>query len=157
MVDRLKQVDRQVRDHEAAHLHAGAGVVTSGANFSYTYGPDGKQYAVAGEVGIDTSRETRPRDNIDKGRRIQAAALAPADPSSQDYRVAAIGGQLVTEGQRALVTEQTAPATKPEPAAVAANASTAAQPDTRTGSFIAGFYGSIDPAGAAGRQLNIYA
>jgi hypothetical protein len=105
-VEKLKQIDRQVREHEAAHLRAGRGVVTSGANFTYTYGPDGKQYAVGGEVGIDTSPESKPQENIDKGIRIQVAALAPRDPSAQDRRVAAVGGQLESKGRTDLVEEQ---------------------------------------------------
>lgn len=107
-VQQLQQTDRAVRAHEQAHLSAGRGVVTSGAQFEYTYGPDGKQYAVGGEVGIDTSPERKPQANIDKGRLIQAAALAPKDPSPQDYRVATIGGQLEAQGQTDLVREQQA-------------------------------------------------
>lgn len=105
-VAQLQQVDRNVRAHEAAHMAAGFGVVTSGASFTYTYGPDGKQYAVGGEVGIDTAREEKPEDNIDKGQRIQAAALAPRDPSSQDYRVASIGAQLESRGYAELARQQ---------------------------------------------------
>jgi hypothetical protein len=107
-VQQLQQIDRTVRAHEQAHMSAGRGVVTSGAQFQYTYGPDGKQYAVGGEVGIDTSPERKPQANIDKGRLIQAAALAPKDPSPQDYRVAAVGGQLEAQGQTDLVREQQA-------------------------------------------------
>lgn len=102
----LARIDQEVRAHEAAHLRAGAGVVTSGAQFSYTYGPDGKQYAVAGEVGIDTSPERKPEDNIDKGQRIQIAALAPADPSPQDVRVAAIGSRIEQMGYRGLAEQE---------------------------------------------------
>jgi len=102
----LQQIDRNVRAHEQAHISAGRGVVTGSVNFSYTYGPDGKQYAVGGEVGIDTSAEKKPEANIDKGIRIQAAALAPRDPSAQDYRVAAIGSQLETQGRTDLAQQK---------------------------------------------------
>lgn len=105
-IQALARIDREVRAHEAAHLRAGAGVVTSGAQFSYTYGPDGKQYAVTGEVGIDTSPERKPEDNIDKGQRIQIAALAPADPSPQDVRVAAIGSRIEQMGYRGLAEQE---------------------------------------------------
>lgn len=105
-VAELQQIDRAVRAHEQAHLSAGRGVVTSGANFSYTYGPDGKRYAVGGEVSIDTSAEKKPEANIDKGIRIQAAALAPKDPSPQDHRVAAIGGRLEALGRSDLAQQQ---------------------------------------------------
>ncbi len=101
-VAKLKQTDQKVRTHEAAHLAAGNGVVTSGARYEYTTGPDGKRYAVGGEVSIDTGKEDEPKANIDKGQRIQRAALAPAEPSSQDYRVAAVGAQMVADGYRDL-------------------------------------------------------
>jgi len=49
-VEQLKQRDREVRAHEMAHVAAGAGVVTSGASYSYETGPDGRRYAVGGEA-----------------------------------------------------------------------------------------------------------
>jgi len=105
-VAELQQTDRNVREHEAAHLRAGAGVVTSGASFTYTKGPDDKQYAVSGEVSIDTSSEREPQRNIDKGERIQVAALAPRDPSPQDHRVAAVGSQMEAQGRSDLTVQQ---------------------------------------------------
>ncbi len=88
-LNKLKTADAQVRAHEAAHLAAGGGVVTGGASFSYERGSDGKMYAVGGEVPIDASEGNTPEATIQKARRIVAAAMAPADPSPQDYRVAA--------------------------------------------------------------------
>jgi hypothetical protein len=102
-ISELKRIDAQVRAHEQAHISAGRGVVTSGPNYTYTYGPDGRQYAVAGEVGIDTSPEKKPEANIDKGQRIQNAALAPSQPSPQDYQIAAVGSQLESQGRSDLV------------------------------------------------------
>ncbi len=105
-VAELQQIDRDVRAHEQAHMAAGHGLVTSGASYSYTYGPDGRQYATSGEVGIDTSAEKKAQDNIDKGMQIQSAALAPKDPSAQDYRVAAKGGELQEKGRADLEKER---------------------------------------------------
>lgn len=105
-VEELKRIDADVRAHEQAHIAAGQNLITSGPNYTYTYGPDGKQYAIGGEVGIDTSPEKKPEDNIDKGERIQAAALAPRDPSPQDYRVAAVGSQLEAQGRSDLAAER---------------------------------------------------
>jgi|GEM_PF-958052 len=105
-IDQLQQTDQRVRAHEQAHIAAGRGVVTSGPNYTYTYGPDGKAYATGGEVGIDTSAESKPQDNIDKGIRIQAAALAPRDPSATDYRVATIGGQIELKGRTELAEQK---------------------------------------------------
>lgn len=87
-VQKLKQVDANVRQHEAAHQAAG-GSHAGGASFSYTRGPDGKNYATAGEVPIDVSSESDPADTVAKMEQVKAAALAPADPSPQDMRVAA--------------------------------------------------------------------
>lgn len=86
---KLKTADAQVRAHEAAHLAAGGGVVTGGASFTYERGSDGKMYAVGGEVPIDAGEAGTPEATIAKARQIVAAAMAPADPSPQDYRVAA--------------------------------------------------------------------
>lgn len=90
LVQALKSSDTEVRAHEMAHMAAGGQYVTSGARFEYTRGPDGINYAVAGEVSIDTSPiPGDPQATMDKMDRIKAAALAPASPSSQDRKVAA--------------------------------------------------------------------
>ena len=104
----LKHIDAEVRAHEQAHINVGRGLITSGPSYEYTYGPDGKQYAVAGEVGIDTSPEAAPRANIDKGQRIQDTALAPVDPSPQDHGVAATGRRLEEQGRSDLRAERQA-------------------------------------------------
>jgi len=98
-VQKLRQIDQKVRAHEQAHLSAAAGLAIGGANFQTVRGPDGKQYAVAGEVSIDVSSANTPEQTIDKARRIQAAALAPADPSSQDRAVAAAAAQMQIQAQ----------------------------------------------------------
>ncbi|WP_434619909.1 putative metalloprotease CJM1_0395 family protein [Azospirillum sp. B2RO_4] len=87
-VQKLKQADTSVRQHEAAHQAAG-GAQAGGASFTFTRGPDGKNYATAGEVPIDVSPESEPAATIAKMEQVKAAALAPADPSPQDLRVAA--------------------------------------------------------------------
>ncbi len=89
MISKLESIDTKVRAHEAAHISAGGGIVTGGADFGYTKGPDGKMYATSGEVPIDTSEGKSPEETIQRARQIAAAAMAPADPSPQDYRVAA--------------------------------------------------------------------
>ena len=67
-------------------------------SFTYKTGPDGKNYAVAGEVGIDTSPVNGdPQATIEKARVIQRAALAPAEPSAQDYRVAQSAVQMMAQ------------------------------------------------------------
>jgi len=89
----LRETDRKVKAHEQAHMAAGAGLVR-GSSFEYQSGPDNKRYAVAGEVSIDVSPGRTPDQTIAKAQQIRAAALAPADPSTQDRRVAAAAGQM---------------------------------------------------------------
>lgn len=91
---KLQARDRAVRQHEMAHLAVSGGLATSGASFTYQKGPDGVDYAVGGEVSIDTSPGRTPEDTIARARQIQAAALAPADPSGQDRAVASQAAQM---------------------------------------------------------------
>ncbi|KAB2927650.1 MAG: hypothetical protein F9K30_03230 [Dechloromonas sp.] len=100
-VDALKQTDRKVRSHEQAHMAAGAGLVR-GSSYEYQTGPDKKRYAVAGEVSIDTSPGRTPEETIVKAQQIRAAALAPADPSTQDRRVAAAASQMEMQARQEL-------------------------------------------------------
>jgi hypothetical protein len=94
----LRSRDSEVRAHEAAHMAAGGRYVTGGATYSYQRGPDGAQYAVGGEVGIDTSPVPgRPEETAQKMRVICAAALAPSDPSAADLSVAAAASQAEAE------------------------------------------------------------
>ncbi len=89
LLTELKQVDTEVRNHEMAHVAAGGGLITSGASFTYKKGPDGQNYAVAGEVSIDTSTiPGDPQATLQKMKQVKRAALAPSSPSSQDLKVA---------------------------------------------------------------------
>lgn len=89
----LKQLqarDREVRAHEQAHLAAAGQYAKGGASFSYTRGPDGRNYATGGEVGISTSAVSGdPEATLRKAEQVRRAALAPAEPSTQDLKVAA--------------------------------------------------------------------
>lgn len=100
-VAELAARDVEVRAHEAAHVAASGGL--GGApSFDYATGPDGKRYAVGGEVSVDTSPGRTPEETIARARSIRAAATAPADPSSQDMAVAASAARMEAEAQRAL-------------------------------------------------------
>jgi len=101
-VRELQQRDAEVRAHEAAHLAAAGGLATSGANYQYQTGPDGRSYAVGGDVSIDTSKGNTPEETIAKAQAIRAAAMAPSDPSPQDQRVAARAAAMLAEAQREL-------------------------------------------------------
>ncbi len=95
----LQRSDSTVRAHERAHLAAAGGHARGKANFEYVQGPDGKRYAVGGEVQIDTSAEANPEATMRKMQVIRSAALAPANPSPQDRRVAAQAANSIVEAQ----------------------------------------------------------
>jgi hypothetical protein len=104
-VRELAARDREVKAHEAAHKAAGAGL-TGPASFSYATGPDGKRYAIGGEVSVDTSPVSGdPQATLLKAYRIRAAALAPAEPSSQDQKVAAQAAQMAAAALRELAAQ----------------------------------------------------
>jgi hypothetical protein len=93
-VKELEKRDQTVRTHESAHIAAGGQYVKGGATYQYQKGPDGKMYAVGGEVSIDTTPvKGDPQATVAKMETIKAAALAPADPSGQDRAVAAEASQ----------------------------------------------------------------
>lgn len=101
----LQATDRRVRAHELAHLAASGGLATGAPSYTYQKGPDGVNYAVGGEVSIDTSPAKTPEETIAKAATIIAAALAPADPSPQDRAVAAAASQLAQQARAELQAE----------------------------------------------------
>ncbi len=85
----LQARDAAVRAHERAHTSAGGELVRGATAYQYTVGPDGRRYAVGGEVVLDTSAVADdPAATAEKAAQIRRAALAPADPSTQDQLVA---------------------------------------------------------------------
>ncbi len=105
ILEELRATDRRVRAHEMAHKVAG-GPYAGPPQFKFVRGPDGRLYAVAGEVKIDTSEEKNPEDTIRKMRQVIRAALAPADPSPQDRRVAAEAAQKLRKAQMELMRQR---------------------------------------------------
>lgn len=102
----LKARDREVRAHETAHQAVG-GQHAGAISYVFKQGPDGAQYAVGGEVPIDVSPVNGdPQATIEKMQVVRAAALAPAEPSSQDRAVAAEAMQQMLKAQVALARER---------------------------------------------------
>ncbi len=106
----LQASDQRVRAHEAAHLAAAGSVAKGGASFQTKTGPDGKQYAVGGEVSIDASPVAGdPQATLQKARQIIRAAQAPLDPSPQDRSVAAKAVAMAQEAQVELAQQSAQP------------------------------------------------
>jgi hypothetical protein len=98
---KLKARDTEVRNHENAHQSAG-GQFAGSPSYTYQAGPDGRRYAIGGEVSIDVSPEKDPAATIAKMESVRRAATAPAEPSPQDFKVAAAAQRMMTEAQRDL-------------------------------------------------------
>lgn len=104
VIDQLKSRDREVRAHEQAHAAVG-GSLAGSPSYEYQTGPDGKKYAVGGEVSIDVSKTNDPETTIRKMQTVRAAALAPAEPSSQDRKVAAEASRNIAEARAELIND----------------------------------------------------
>lgn len=107
-VEELKERDREVRAHERAHVNAGQPYAGQ-PSFEFEVGPDGRRYAVSGEVSIDSGRiQGDPEATIRKMEIVKRAALAPAEPSDQDRRVAAKADAIRRQAERELARQQQA-------------------------------------------------
>jgi hypothetical protein len=105
LVRSLSQRDREVQAHENAHSAVG-GQYAGSANYTYQRGPDGVNYAVGGEVPIDVGAiPGNPQATLEKMQLVQRAALAPAEPSSQDRKVAALAAQQANQARAEIVSE----------------------------------------------------
>ncbi|XOZ34958.1 putative metalloprotease CJM1_0395 family protein [Halomonadaceae bacterium KBTZ08] len=102
VIQELRGRDREVRQHEQAHQVVG-GQYAGAPTYTYQRGPEGQLYAVGGQVSIDTSPvRDDPRATISKMRTVRSAALAPADPSPQDLRVAQEATRQLLQAQSEL-------------------------------------------------------
>lgn len=99
VVHQLQSRDREVRAHEAAHIAAGRPYVVSGPTYTFERGPDGRNYAIGGKVELDVSEEPDPQDTLRKMEQVRRAALAPAQPSPEDNRVAAHAQQMAARAR----------------------------------------------------------
>ena len=85
---RLREIERDVIAHEAAHKAAG-GQYAGAISYRYMTGPDGKSYIVGGEVPISAPGGDTPEETLRIMEQVKKAALSPGSPSVQDMRVAA--------------------------------------------------------------------
>lgn len=108
-LQQLEERDREVREHEQAHK-AVAGQYAGPIRYEFVQGPDGRRYAVAGEVPIDLSPAPTPEETIAKMEQVRRAALAPSEPSDDDRRIAAEATQLIQDARAEALRQQLAEA-----------------------------------------------
>lgn len=117
-VEALQRRDQAVRAHEAAHMAAAGGYAAGGPSYTTQQGPDGRSYAIGGEVPLDMSAERTPEATLRKAQTIRAAAMAPADPSGADKAIAGAAAQMAQAAQAAIAekaAEASEAALPPEP------------------------------------------
>ncbi len=106
IVQQLKVRDQEVKIHEMAHV-ANAGRYARGCpTYSYRQGPDGRRYAIGGEVPIDISKEQTAEATLQKMQVVKRAAMAPAEPSSADHSIAAAAAALESQARQELQAEK---------------------------------------------------
>jgi predicted RNase H-like HicB family nuclease len=83
--------------------HEAAGGQFAGVpHYTKVKGPDGKEYAVAGDVPIRIEKGKTPQETIRNMQQVIAAALAPANPSPQDLKVAQMAESIITQAEQKL-------------------------------------------------------
>lgn len=85
VLNKFKQIDQNIRSHEQSH--AAGSSYSSTPKYNYAQGPDGKLYAVGGEVRLDTSMPQDKKAALNKLEEISNASNAPHDVSSADANI----------------------------------------------------------------------
>lgn len=115
-VEQLQQRDREVRQHEQAHTAAAGHLAVGGPNFEYKSGPDGRRYATEGDVKIAVGSGNSPEEKARNAHQAERAALAPAEPSAQDRKVASEARKVAAEAEREITEKHASEAGSQSPA-----------------------------------------
>ncbi|MEE4242304.1 MAG: putative metalloprotease CJM1_0395 family protein [Desulfopila sp.] len=108
----LQQRDAEVRAHEQAHLAIAGQYAAGAASYTYQTGPNGKKYAVGGEVPIDVSKESTPEETLQKMQIVARAAMAPLNPSAADRQIAARAAAISAQARMEIQKENIFPEKK---------------------------------------------
>lgn len=84
----LQHADSGVRNHEGLHFRTAGGLATGLPELEYLEGPDGRFYAVAGQVNVRTNATSDPEKASRDAATYARAATAPGDTSAQDMSAA---------------------------------------------------------------------
>ncbi len=95
-VMQMQRRDQEVRQHEQAHIAASGRIPVSGPTYRMERGPDGRMYVTEGEVNFRLPPAQSPDEKLELAQQQRRMALAPANPSSTDLRVAAQAAQKIS-------------------------------------------------------------
>jgi hypothetical protein len=135
-IEQLKAIEEKVKAHEAAHKAVG-GTMTGPVSYSYTRGPDNRNYITGGEVPISVSPGKTPQETVSRMQQVIKAALAPADPSPQDRAVAAQAAVQQQEASQELAAATAAPTTEKSPPTAETPPAVTLEPQNQSDSLIA--------------------
>lgn len=108
-VEELKQRDAEVKRSEQQHQQAAGPYAKVPPNYEYVTGPDGKRYAVAREVGVDTSEVPGdPEATLRKAHVIKQIAQAPWTPFVQGQQVAIEAERIERQARREIEAQEEA-------------------------------------------------
>lgn len=128
----LQLRDREVRAHEAAHAAAG-GAYAGSPTYTFKRGADGHSYAVGGSVSIDISPvKGDPQATLQKAEQVRSAALAPAQPSAQDLKIAQKAQMMASEARIEMVQQNQPSGVSSEPISIDSSSETQKQPEANT-------------------------
>ncbi len=105
-IKELKERDSEVRAHESAHAAVAGRLANGGPSYDYERGPDGRQYAVGGHVNISFGGGNSPEEKRADALQAERAALAPAEPSGQDRKVAMKAHQAAVDAEQEMNAEE---------------------------------------------------
>ncbi len=92
----LERRDHEVRTKDMAYMAAAGGLAGSFA-IQYETGPDGRRYAVAADVNLDTSAAATPEQTVTKARALRTAAMSASGDASAASRANTMEAQARAE------------------------------------------------------------
>ena len=92
--------NQHILNHEKQHLAAAGKYADGGIHMDY----NSQGWATGGHVKIKMPalNKANPKETIQHAEAVKKAALAPGDPSEQDYKVAAQASQTLFKAQQLL-------------------------------------------------------
>jgi hypothetical protein len=95
----LAACDPGVRNHELVRS-AVAGRYSSLPSYEFQRGSDGNNYALNSEASIDLGKAVTPQAIIDKMEVVRQAAVAIAEPGSQDRQLAVAASRITAQARQ---------------------------------------------------------
>lgn len=106
---RMKNWEQSVISHENTHMQVG-GEFAGAPSYIYQKGPDGKLHIVGGEVTMKLPAGGDLEKLKAALERVKRAAMAPADPSPQDQKTAAMASAQQSSVENAIKRKKAAEA-----------------------------------------------